>query len=350
MVLGVCKRILRDAHRAEDAFQATFLILVRKAGSLRCESTLAGWLYRVALNTARHARADSLRRRETAEVADMPNRANDSADEAADWTGLQPILDEEMQRLPERLRLVLVLCGLEGRSREEVSRLLGISAGAVKGRLERGRERLRRRLERRGFALPAAGFATLLASSAAPAVPAALTASTLNIVRAVSAGQAVAAQSAAVARIVEGVLHTMLMNRIRFVAVALASFVLLLGGAVLVSQWFSVAPVISAPVAAPTDLFAGEFRVLDTPAKGKIIFSPDGRQLAFAVNGKIELWDTAALIRGTGPARTVDLPDAGPLSISPEGKLLAVTYKEGLKLVPLGKDAPRVAAATDKAL
>jgi len=350
MVLGVCRRILRDAHRAEDAFQATFLILVRKAGSLRCEVTLAGWLYRVALNTARHARAADLRRRETAEVADMPNRPSDTSAEAPDWVGLQPILDEELRRLPERLRLVLVLCGLEGRSREEAGRLLCISACAVKGRLERGRERLRRRLERRGFALPAAAFASLLTAAAAPAVPAALASATLKIARAVSAGQAIASQSAPIARLVEGVLHTMLKNRIQFVAVALASLALLVGGAVAVSQWFGGA-VVSAPVAAPADLFEGDYRVLNTPARGRVVFSADGRQVVFVADGKIQVWDIAALVRGAAPARTIDLPDAGPMSISPDGKLLALAHNNGLKLVSLGdQSAVRPGAATDKAL
>jgi RNA polymerase sigma factor (sigma-70 family) len=175
LVSGVCRRLLRDANDADDAFQATLLVLARKAGSISNRESVGGWLYQVAHNTALKARlsAAARRRRELRVGARPP------ADVLDEVTGreLLAVLDEELARLPRRLRTPLVLCHLEGRTRDEAARELGWSLGTLKRRLEEGRGILRARLERRGLALPAA----LLAVSAATAtVPAALAATTVH--------------------------------------------------------------------------------------------------------------------------------------------------------------------------
>ena len=153
MVLGVCRRILGNVPDADDAFQATFLIFVEKAGTLTRPEQSAGWLHAVALRVSQRARAVRNRRREReAELVDAADpTVHESASETAD---LRRTLDEELDRLPEKYRLPIVLCELEGRTLDEAAQLLGWPKGTVAGRLSRGRELLRKRLSRRGIGLP----------------------------------------------------------------------------------------------------------------------------------------------------------------------------------------------------
>ena len=155
MVLGVCRRVLRNSQDAEDAFQATFLVLVEKASRLRRPELLANWLYGVAYRTALHARQRAARRgaRER-EVAAMSSPLNETEIESRE---LRRVLDEELHRLPEKYRAPLVLCYLEGKTNEEAARVLGWPSGSMSHRLARGRELLRERLETR-----LAGLAVLL--------------------------------------------------------------------------------------------------------------------------------------------------------------------------------------------
>jgi len=156
MVLGVCRRILHEDHEAEDAFQAAFLLLARKASSLRHPETLAAWLYGTARRLALTA-VRSNRRRQHHENACAESALARNADPLDELSAreLLLILDEEMARLPERYRLPLILCGIEGRSQVEAARLLGWTPASVRGRLERGRARLRARLVRRGLTVGA---------------------------------------------------------------------------------------------------------------------------------------------------------------------------------------------------
>jgi RNA polymerase sigma factor (sigma-70 family) len=150
MVMGVCRRVLNDSHAAEDVFQATFLVLVRKARSIAKPGCLGPWLYGVAYRTALRARSDAAKRclyeRRTAihEAESNPEVV---------WPDLRPILDEEIQGLPRKYRAPLVLCYFEGKTKEEAARLLGLPVGTVSSQLARAREKLRGRLTRRGLVL-----------------------------------------------------------------------------------------------------------------------------------------------------------------------------------------------------
>lgn len=163
MILGLCHRLIGDSHIAEDVFQATFLVLARKGRSIRRPDSLGAWLYGVAYRLALKARTKQKRQEPQA----IPDRAAPGPDPLDDISAreLLATIDAELQQLPDVYRLPLIHCCLEGRSLEEAALLLGWTPGSVKGRLERGRSRLRDRLARHGLTLPAVlGPSLLLAS------------------------------------------------------------------------------------------------------------------------------------------------------------------------------------------
>jgi len=177
MVLGVCRRLLGNAADAEDAFQAVFLVLARRAAGLSATRSVAGWLYGTAVRVAMKTRTRDARRR-TRERKAVLMRPTDTTD-ATDWDDLRVVLDEELDRLGDRYRDPLVLCCLEGRSREEAARLLGWPEGTVSGRLARAKELLRNRLTRRGVACSVTALSALLTARGATAVPTELSRATL---------------------------------------------------------------------------------------------------------------------------------------------------------------------------
>jgi RNA polymerase sigma factor (sigma-70 family) len=158
MVLNVCRRVLGHAHAAEDGFQATFLVLARRAGAVRHFSSLAAWLYGVAYRVALKARRANRRQAGAADLARITAVADPHADPLAELTAreLLAVLEHEIQRLPELYRLPVVLCCLDGLTQKEAAERLGWTEGSVKGRLQRGRARLHARLARRGLTLAAA--------------------------------------------------------------------------------------------------------------------------------------------------------------------------------------------------
>ncbi len=156
MVWGVCRRVLRDPHDADDAFQATFLVLVRKAATVRPRHAVGSWLYGVAYRTALKARSDAARRRAKERLA-AACRSRAVPESTGPETGL--LLDQEIHRLPEQSRAVVVLCDLEGATRKEAARRLGWPEGTVAGRLARARALLARRLARHGFTAPLVALA-----------------------------------------------------------------------------------------------------------------------------------------------------------------------------------------------
>jgi RNA polymerase sigma factor (sigma-70 family) len=187
MVLGVCERVLRDRHLAEDAFQATFLVLVRRADSLDGQRSLCSWLYAVAYRTALKARAIALKRRaRERQVLDMP--AVQPTEEAV-WSDLKPVLDEELNKLPAKYRAPLILCCLHGKTHQQAARELGWPSGSMSRRMTRARELLRKRLTRRGIFLSAGVLVSLLFQrSSATAASATLKATTVKAAMAFGAG------------------------------------------------------------------------------------------------------------------------------------------------------------------
>jgi RNA polymerase sigma factor (sigma-70 family) len=233
MVLGVCRRVLRHAHDAEDACQAAFLVLARKAAAIRKHASLGSWLHGVAFRVAMNLRRRVGRRgRREEALVDLP-QADTTAD--VSWRELQVVLDEELRRLPEHYRAPLVLCYLEGLTRDEAAQHLGWSTGTVRGRLARGRALLRARLIRRGLPLGAALLPAALVPKASASFSAALLAPTvkaalLSGLRDPAANGVVSAQVVALA---EEVLRAMFLTQVKAVAVVLLAVVCLaLGGVV----------------------------------------------------------------------------------------------------------------------
>ena len=190
MVLATCRGVLRNEHDAEDAFQTTFLTLARRVGSLRCASSLGAWLHRVALRASERARARAARRhvRETAR-AELLTMALHQPPCDAERDELHRLVHHELDCLPERYRLVLVLCDLESATYEQAAAKLRVPVGTVRSRLSRARERLRSRIVRRGFALPAGVTASILAGrNVSATVPPRLIARTLGSVKLTLAG------------------------------------------------------------------------------------------------------------------------------------------------------------------
>jgi len=182
LVYGVCQRVLCDANDAEDAFQATFLVLVRKGGTLREPARLASWLYGVAHRTARKVRAKAaVRTRSERQASDMPTTEMPTS-AASDMTldELRTILDQEISQLPQKYSLPLVLCYLEGKTNAEAAAQLGWPEGSMSRRLSRARDLLRSRLARRGLALSAALIVSMFAKRAAAVVPQQLLGTTID--------------------------------------------------------------------------------------------------------------------------------------------------------------------------
>ncbi|SIO65713.1 RNA polymerase sigma factor, sigma-70 family [Singulisphaera sp. GP187] len=222
MVLGVCRQWLRDPNDVEDAFQATFLVLVRKAGSLRDRDLLGNWLYGVAYRVAIRSRAEAAKRwtRETGGVDDQADPHELSSQERSPW------LSEEVNRLPEKYRAPIVLCYLEGRTHEEAAEQLCWPVGTVKGRLARARDLLRSRLSRRGLA-PSVGVLTAaLSRDASAAVPVPLIGSTVRAASTLAAakvkGVAAGLIPAQVAHLMEGVCHAMFLSKLRVLTATIA--------------------------------------------------------------------------------------------------------------------------------
>lgn len=235
MVWGVCRRLLNH-HDAEDAFQATFLVLVRKAASVVPREMVANWLYGVARQTALKTRATTAKRRtRERQVMEMPEPAVTEPDL---WHDPQPLLDEELSRLPAKYRVVIILCDLEGKTRKEAARQLKLPEGTVASRMATARTKLAKRLARHGLAVSGGALAAVLSQNAASAcVPTSLVASTVNATSLLAAGEALTAEvvSAKVAALTEGVLKTMWLTQLK---IALAVLLVVAGAGVGVGGLF----------------------------------------------------------------------------------------------------------------
>jgi RNA polymerase sigma factor (sigma-70 family) len=228
MVWGVCRRVLHNHHDAEDAFQATFLVFVRKASSIDPPELLANWLYGVAHQTALKARATIAKRRtRERQVMEMPEPALNDQEL---WSDLQPLLDYELSRLPDKYRVAIVLCDLEGKPRKEAARHLGVPDGTLGARLARGRKMLAGRLARHGVTLSAGALAVVLTENAATAsVPTGVVSTTIKAASLFASGKAsaVGVISVKAVALTEGVMKTMFLAKLKIATTIVLSMGLL---------------------------------------------------------------------------------------------------------------------------
>jgi RNA polymerase sigma factor (sigma-70 family) len=358
MVLGVCRRVLGHAQDAEDAFQATFLVLARKATAIGQRDLLGNWLYGAAYRAALEAKATRRRVKER-QVRDMP--APEAAADTDDWRELRPVLDRELGRLPEKYRVPVVLCELEGRTRRDVARQLGIPTGTLSGRLTTARRLLAGRLARLGFALPVGALAAALSPGAASArVPAPLVGSTVKAATLVAAGQAVPAGliPARVAALTEGVIRAMLWTKLMIAAVVLLAAGILAGGvATLVPpapaagraelrQEGTSQPAVQEAAEPQGGVRWKERLAVTAPETDKQTFSvaisPDGKHLAVGYERG------AKVVDATTGQEVTNLPNGQPMAIafSPDGKTIAQAHLAGGGLVSLADAASGQAQAT----
>ncbi|HEV3261598.1 MAG TPA: sigma-70 family RNA polymerase sigma factor [Gemmataceae bacterium] len=294
MVLSLCQRLLHNAHDAEDVLQATFLTLARKAGSIRKRESLGSLLYKVAYRIALHAKARA------AQTATGAGRMQDlPAAEAADediWQEVRPLLDEAIQRLPEKYRIPIVLCYLQGKTNREAAAQIGCPIGTVCTRLARARELLRRQLARHGVTLSAALLGTVLsrhAVSAAASKP--LVAVTVKAACLLAAGQTGAAGliSANVASLVQGASKAMFLTKLKITGVLLLAAGVVAAGAGVLTQHARAGRQANdhqaAAAKAPATKEAARARAeparddnKDAVAFGGRVLDPDGKPLAGA--------------------------------------------------------------------
>ncbi len=238
MVLGLCRRILRDPRDIEDAFQATFLVLVRKASGIRDRGLLSNWLYGVALKVATRARASALRRR--GREAPMNGLEASARPESTDHSGIGQVLDQELSRLPVKYRVPLVMCYLRGQTHDQAAAELSWPVGTVRSRMARGRELLKQRLTRRGFLSsatilgPGPALPTQLFSEV---VPQSLVAATVEGAFAIGSSQTIQAGTAAsVLALTQGVLTTMKLTQLKWIGLALLTTTVSTGGAIVIAS------------------------------------------------------------------------------------------------------------------
>ncbi len=238
MVWNVCRRVLTHCHDAEDAFQATFLVLVRRASTIVPRERVANWLYGVAHQTALKARATVAKRgaREKQSLL-LPELATS---EPNLWPELQPLLDRELSRLSAKYRAVVVLCDLEGKSRKEAARQLGLPEGTVASRLARARNLLARRLTQHGVTVTASALAAMLSQNAtSAAVPTSVLLSSAKPITLFALGQVAGATalSTNVAALSQGVLQAMLLTKLKIAAGLLVTVGLLGSGIGVISSY-----------------------------------------------------------------------------------------------------------------
>lgn len=364
MVLHVCRRVLGRIHDAEDVFQATFLMLARKAGSIRKRDSVGCWLHGVAYRLAVRARGQARSRQARERQAANPRRAGAAL--GAAWLEVQSVLDEELQRLPAKYRDVLVLCYLEGQTQEEVACRLGCPLGTVRSRLARARTVFQKRLVRRGLTASAGALASaLLAGAASAELPATLLRLTLQAALPFAAGRTPGGQASAQAVLLaEGGLKVVSAAKLKLAltAIAAAAALTVSAGALAVQarvdEFVQVEqegspkaagqkPAAPRPAEEPIvrtvregdDLPAGALHRLGSPRfrhdHGSsswlaTAFSHDGKMLATCA-GSIRLWEPA-----TGRLiREIDgrFWTTGSLLFSPDDKVLAVQGYESISLL-----------------
>jgi RNA polymerase sigma factor (sigma-70 family) len=317
MVLGLCRRVLRDPRDIEDAFQATFLVLVRKAPAIRDRGLLSSWLYGVAYRVARRARSQTLRRRgrETT-VADL---VVTEGPKTSDRLEVDPVLDQELNRLPEKYRVPLILCYYRGRTHDQAADELRCPVGTVRSRLARGRDLLKKRLTRRGFA-PSAMAAILGSGPTLPAkllieaVPPSLISATVKAVFGFGSAQTIQAGAIATSALAlaQGVLTTMKIAQLKWIGLFILATSLSAGGVVAVS--YAATPLQeaatdkdSAAVVVPEPQEKADLR-RDQPPTGQTVMAQLPSERFDALEKKV---DELLKRSGADPlTRSPDRPDA----------------------------------------
>jgi RNA polymerase sigma factor (sigma-70 family) len=350
MVLGVCRRLLRQPQDVDDVFQATFLVLLQRAESIARADSVGSWLYGVARRIAVRVRANARKRR------DRERRGTDAlpapGDAAAEVRDLGHVLDEELCRLPEKYRAPLVLHYLSGRTKAETARDLGWTEGTVSGRLARGRELLRARLTHRGVALTGLLAACGLSPGEAPAaVPPALREATLQGVAKFAAGAG--AGTAPAAPLARGVLGGLFLAKVK----AAVGLILALGalvGAAFVGmrdegRGMKPEPSVSSLVPHPSSLIPTGTDLLGDPlpagavtrlgtARGRhaerlsaLALSPDGKLLATrAGDDRVRLWEAATGKELHVLSGAQESPGLWGFAFAPDGKTLVTGGADGM--------------------
>jgi RNA polymerase sigma factor (sigma-70 family) len=371
LVWGVCRRVLRDWHDAEDAFQATFLVLTRKADSVRKRASLGSWLYGVAFRLSSQLRRRLAIRRQHEGMV-HPSPPGPAPDEEISLREALAILDEEVGRLPDKFREPIVLCYFQGKTNDDAARELGCPPGTLKDRLLRARERLSARLAGRGVTLPAGALAVLLAAGAAEAaLPAAL-------VRSAAAGVV----SAEAIRLAKAMTRAMTMTKVKLLVLGVLAVGLLgTGAGVVLRQAAPGAP--PGPAAAddgkgeqprakadlhndplPPGALArlGTVRLRHGARVTSIAFTGDGKEMLTAgPDGVVRVWEAASgrPLRRFGPsdkpaapahdaddpALDLDLPGTRPTALTPDGRTAALVDRDNVVHVwdlAAGKESRRI--------
>ena len=329
MVLGVCERVLRNAHDAEDACQATFLVLARKASSVRKWGSVASWLHGVAWRVARRLQT-RLARRSNHEQAAAAHKPLLSEPADLSWREVSRLIDEELNRLPETCKAPLVLCYFEGLTQDEAARELGWSVGALRGRLERGREKLRFRLVRRGITASAAlSLAALVPALSSAAVPPTL------VVAASKASLAMASGAALPATVPPNVI-ALTQECLRGLSRLYFAFSCMIAALAIVVA-VAVQPGPDPPLDPPPPKALGSWQEARTLEGEKshawcVAFSPDGKLVAsgwgatVAGSGFLTLWDAA-----TGQRRYAlkTASSVRGVAFAPDGNTLATAEHDG---------------------
>jgi len=376
LVYGLCRRLLRDQHEAEDAFQVTFLVLARRASSIRQSEALGGWLHRTAYRVALEIGAKT-RRRQTVQagVAGMTGNAKNSVpwgsvpDVAAGPPSdvsrreSQRLLEDELQKLPLKYRLPIILCYLQGKTNQEAAHDLGLPLSSLSWRLGRARDLLRQRLERRGLALTAAALGALLAGNATAAVPAELVRLVAQSITIGAGGQVVfaAAVRPVLRTFTEEVIRQMYRSQLKRAALV-AGAVLLIGAGVGLAAHRSLASRPEVPAGAAGAQQAREEKAERAPVRieikkgrfSKPAFSADGKVLAYAemipaTDGRTRDWayvlrDLVAnkeIRRFTEKSEEADIN----MALAPDGKKLAVAGDTAIRVWEAGKEPVRLSAA-----
>jgi RNA polymerase sigma factor (sigma-70 family) len=347
MIHSLCLRMLHHAQDAEDVLQATFLTLVRKARSIHKRQWLGSWLHKVAFRIALRVRSQAARRPHSSEtVEDVATVASDTDGE---WAELRPILDEAIQRLPEKYRVPVVLCYLQGQTNQEAARQLGCPLGTVCTRLNRARERLRRYLTRRDMTL-SAGATTALCTGQVlqAALPLPLATASVRTSLWHASGEAIPTR---VAQLSEGVIQAMMWSKIQLVSSVLVTLLLTATGAGSLAQLTRANAELDQPPAKTVEaqsvtkdspgvqLPKGALVRLGSPrsfavATGAVppVFTPDGRTvISVSGNGTLLFWEAESgkLIRQQpGPDTRVMA-----LAVSPDGRILALSGSKVIHLL-----------------